>query len=235
MEEQFDAEKFYNNIGVRIPLIEFKPKIKDRQYFEIKDVKTFEYDNQKVDNVSILLILKQENGGMWYPKYYGTSGSSGSSRKKRIKWYPGTPIGNYGLSKKEIITVLKKLPGFGTDVKLQKCGWYVNCADNSWISDKKLNGFKKTKDFEFRLKYRVDSNVDIMSYFNSLRDFANKKLSEVKKTVTHKISINDMPFQYVANVKETTSDYREDLAYIFYLYDDKGDFIQSFNIGGFWG
>ena len=236
MEEQFDAEKFYNSIGVRIPLIEFKPKIKDREFFEIKDVKTFEYYNEKIDNVSTLLVLKQENGGMWHPKNSnGTSGTSGSSRKNSRKWLGGIPIGNYNLTEKEILNVLKKFPAFGTDVKLQKYRWYVSCTDNSYRSDRRLNGFKKEKEFEYRLKYRIDSKVYLMPYFDALREFANKKLSDAKKTVTHTFTINGMPFQYVANVKETTSEYREDLCYLFYLYDVNGDFIQAFNIGGIWG
>jgi len=211
-------EDWLKSVGVGVPLDEFKKTLIDREYVEIKNVKNFSFYNKTLENIDTLIILKHENG-WWSPKISG-GGCSGYSGDKP-KWIGSESIHNLGLTAKEMKKFLKQFPEFGKTIRLEKCE--TTCGD-------------KTEKVVCAVGYRSDCPYNrFREVMDSLRDFANEKFSKENKTRTISFEINGMPFQYTSKITETISESKEDLSYAFYLYNEKGESVESFNYGAIYG
>jgi hypothetical protein len=241
---EIDYESMKRDAGIGVNLNEFKDglELKKVNFIEIKDVKSFEYNNIKKDNISTLIIL---NRGVWGLKNSGCSGRSGIKNGKiKIEWCGDFELDSYKLTINEMHSILKGVPGFGKTIKIKKHIYY-EYEKNSYSDSKtlKMRGFS-TKDIKSKPSYFKYSLIDrtdcdpkeLSKCLDILRDFAENKFLNENKTIIKTYYINGLMFQYTAKIKENLSSISEDLSYAFYFYDEDGNYIDGINNGiSTWG
>ena len=83
------------------------------------------------------------------------------------------------------------------------------------------------------LETRYDTKFN--EIYNELTTVSTDKFKKKKRKRKYRFNVNNMDFEYTANVKETIGEYREDLSYVFYLFNENDEMINYYNVGGIYG
>jgi len=211
--------------GFEISLSEFKQILDEKNinYVQFNDVKSFLIPKEggygrdlERKDIGTILILKS---GMFVPKNGSCSGRSGCSEYKKPVWIGSWSTEVYNLTQYEMKKILQKYSGYGKNLRLRREKWMTTDP----VTKKEVRSSVKRYSLDYRSDYVYKEFTDCLDDFRKL---AEEKFKKQKKTKTYTFIINNIKFQYTANIIESISGYSEDLSYNYYFYDNQGNYIE---------
>jgi len=212
--------------GFEISLNEFKQILNEKNinYVQFNDVKSFlipkdggGYGNDiEIKDIGTILIL---TSSMLVPKNGSCSGRSGCSEYKKPVWIGSWSTDVYKLTHYEMKKILQKYSGYGKNLRLRREKWMTTDP----ITKELVRSSVKRYSLDYRSDYDYKEFRDCLDDFRKL---AEEKFEKQKRTKTYTFIINNVKFQYTANIRENISGYSEDLCYNYYLYDKEGNYIE---------